>query len=223
MPEKRDSTPGLASVQPPSSAQKLADAAQEHRADPRESKSQARLQVEPQSPFLLHDDFTNERSAFSAFSNDTGHASTLLPSMKMSSLPSSLSMASLSPGRPGAAHPNVTSTPLRSNSMSVLEDHDTSLPQSSPLGLSATVNSLTDPAPLYDGAVDASSRPGLSAGQMPWAFQQDFMDAFLNNPTTDTVLVGPGSPPCLSPTALSFSPQENTSRPSYDISLMSAL
>ena len=216
---KRDPSPGQA----PSSAHALADVAARERGAAAKNAAKrpaAGLQPGAHSPFLLQNNLTNEQPNYSAFLNDTGHASTLLPSMKFESLHTSVG---LPPSSSSDSFPAV-SAPMRSNSMSVLDEHESALPTGTTAGLSATVNSLTDPL-AFDSSGDASVRLGISAGQMPWSLQQDFMDAFLNNPTSDTVLVGPGSPPSVSPTTLSFSTAQDTSARTQplDVSLMSTL
>lgn len=220
-PGQRDVDYGHGNLQAPASAQKLAKAAQQSHMSA--ASTPRTLENASHPSYLSADDFApseQHRHSFSTFSNQTGYASTLLPSMALGS--------NAGMGASGAGHarhgPLSHSMPIRSNSLSVLEENDSSatLP-SAPLGISATVNSLTDPLPSYDGSGDASVRLGASTGQMSWGLQQDFMDAFLNNPTSDTVFVGPGSP-SVSPTAMSFSLQDpSVYAPHNDASMITSL
>ncbi|WFD31406.1 hypothetical protein MSPP1_002441 [Malassezia sp. CBS 17886] len=112
---------------------------------------------------------------------------------------------------------------MRSNSMSVLESHDSALS----LGEtpSAAVNALMDPLPSFDTHGDPGLRLGMSMpNAMSLSMQQEFMDTFLTNTGSPDTLLGA---PCMSPCSTSANPPGSTdmvfSSSAPDTSLMTPL
>ncbi|WFD42477.1 hypothetical protein MPSI1_001122 [Malassezia psittaci] len=213
---KRSSSP----AQVPSSAMNLAEAVRTQDIDG--GHLNGMLSDRHQSTKTTLSNFTNNQSLFAGLPSESPHNSgTLISTIKYEASPTSLAVPNTTPSQSSPQAP----APIRSNSMSMLDEHGSHTFQPTPYNMSATVNSLTDPQMSGEAFNETSMRLGLSSGQLPWDFSHDFMDAFLNNPTSDTVMVGGSNNACVSPTRLSFtSPQEINARSQpLDISLMPAL
>ncbi|WFD20013.1 hypothetical protein MCAP1_002257 [Malassezia caprae] len=136
--------------------------------------------------------------------------STLSPAMMTSDL--------LTPQGLGFMPPGGGVVPQRSHSMSMLNEQDPDLPQPSSMQ-SASISALTDSMPS-NLETDASGRWGLS-GAVPWAGQQDLMDAFLNSSMMESTHFPPASPTITH----SFSPEpgQGAPAPALDVALPTAL
>ena len=217
----------------PSSAQTLADVG-EHKTptgdDPHFSQPSAQDTIKSEPPFML-----SELEFLHGIKNtDNDGQIPLMPTLSPGGFPEAddllLSGCPLSPSSlslttsPIATAASASSTtlappshsvpqPIRSNSMSMLDDRESDLLHPPSTMSSTTISSLTDSIPSYD-SIDLNLRMGLPS-HVPWQVQQDLMDSFINHNATDNS--SPRSPNI----GLPFSTESGHSAPVTDASMMS--